>query len=259
MPERTPFIGGNWKMNTSRGRALELAADVARAAAEHAPGSHVHPQVAVYPPFVWLETIRSVVGSASLMLGAQDCSPHDNGAYTGDVSLEMLAECGVSTVLVGHSERRHGLKEPQEHIAAKLRAVLAAGMIGVLCIGETLQEREAGTTDTVNQAQLRSALDGIEMGDAAKLVIAYEPVWAIGTGKTASSADAQAAHEAIRGVLAAILGDDSARAIRVIYGGSMKPANAAELMAQPDVDGGLIGGASLKAEDFTAIVDAARA
>ena len=252
---RTPFIGGNWKMNTSRGQALELAADVARAAAENATG----PQVAVYPPFVWLETIRAVVGGVSLMLGAQDCSPEANGAFTGDVSLEMLAECGVSTVLVGHSERRHGLREPEDRIAAKLRAVLAAGMTGVLCIGETLDEREAGTTDAVNEAQLRSALDGAEIGDPGKLVVAYEPVWAIGTGKTASSADAQAAHEAIRGVLASILGDEAAQAIRIIYGGSMKPANAAELMAQPDVDGGLIGGASLKAEDFIAIVDAARA
>lgn len=241
-------------MNTSRGQALELAADVARAAAENASG----PQVAVYPPFVWLETIRSVVGSASLMLGAQDCSPHKNGAYTGDVSLEMLAECGVSTVLVGHSERRHGLREPEDRIAAKLRAVLDRGMTGVLCIGETLEERDAGTTDAVNEAQLRSALQGLNAASPDQLVIAYEPVWAIGTGKTASSADAQSAHTAIRSVIESILGDAHAQAIRIIYGGSMKPDSAAELMAQADIDGGLVGGASLKAEDFIAIVDAAR-
>ncbi len=252
---RTPFIGGNWKMNTTRGQALELAADVARAAAEKAVG----PQVAVYPPYVWLETIRATVGGVSLMLGAQDCSPEANGAFTGDVSLDMLTECGVSTVLVGHSERRHGLREPEERIAAKLKAVLGRSMTGVLCIGETLDERETGATDTVNEMQLRSALDGLKVRDPGKLVIAYEPVWAIGTGKTASSDDAQAAHAAIRTVLVSILGDAHAQAIRIIYGGSMKPANAAELMAQPDIDGGLIGGASLKAEDFTAIVDAARA
>lgn len=252
---RTPFIGGNWKMNTSRGQALELAADVARAAAESERG----PQVAVYPPFVWLETIRAVVGGVSLMLGAQDCSPEPNGAHTGDVSLEMLAECGVSTVLIGHSERRHGLHEPEARIAAKLRAVLTAQMTAVLCIGETLEEREAGKTDAVNEAQLRSAMDGLNIVRPDRLVIAYEPVWAIGTGKTASSADAQSAHEAIRRVLRSIVGVDASNAIRIIYGGSMKPSNAKELMAQPDVDGGLIGGASLKADDFIAIVDAARA
>ena len=256
---RTPFIGGNWKMNTSRGQALELAADVARAAAEDAAG----PQVAVYPPYVWLETIRAVVGGVSLMLGAQDCSPEPNGARTGDVSLEMLQECGVSTVLIGHSERRHGLHEPQERIAAKLAAVLGRAMTGVLCIGETLEERQAGKTDAVNEAQLRSALTGLAVSDPARLVVAYEPVWAIGTGLAASSDDAQAAHAAIRGVLGSIFGggpagEEAAGHIRIIYGGSMKPDNAAELMAKPDVDGGLVGGASLEAQDFIAIVDAAR-
>lgn len=251
---RTPFIGGNWKMNTSRGQALELAADVARAAAQSEGG----PQVAVYAPFVWLETIRAVVGGVSLMLGAQDCSPEPNGAHTGDVSLEMLAECGVSTVLVGHSERRHGLGEPEARIAAKLKAVLGAQMTAVLCIGETLEERQAGKTDAVNEAQLRSAMDGLSIVRPDRLVVAYEPVWAIGTGLAASSADAQAAHEAIRGVLRSIVGVDTASAMRIIYGGSMKPENAGELLAQPDVDGGLVGGASLKAEDFIAIVDAAR-
>lgn len=253
MANRTPFIGGNWKMNTSRGEALELAADVARAARSDGP------QVAIYPPFVWLETIRSSVGGSGVMLGAQDCSAHENGARTGDVSLAMLKECGVSTVLVGHSERRHGLQEPEDHIAAKLRAVLDAGMTAVLCIGETLEQREAGETDAVNEAQLRSALGDMHVVRNDHLVIAYEPVWAIGTGKTASASDAQAAHERIRSVLSEILGTDAAAAIRIIYGGSMKPENAAELMAQPDIDGGLIGGASLKAEDFLAIVDAARA
>ena len=253
MANRTPFIGGNWKMNTTRGEALELAADVARAA--NAAG----PQVAIYPPFVWLETIRSSVGGSGVLLGAQDCSAHGNGARTGDVSLAMLKECGVSTVLVGHSERRHGLKEPEGRIAAKLRAVLDAGMIGVLCIGETLEEREAGETDAVNEAQLRSALGDMHVVRNDHLVVAYEPVWAIGTGKTASAGDAQAAHERIRAVLSEILGSDAAAAIRIIYGGSMKPGNAAELMGQADIDGGLIGGASLKAEDFLAIVDAAKA
>ncbi|MEQ8912025.1 MAG: triose-phosphate isomerase [Pseudomonadales bacterium] len=254
--KRRTFIGGNWKMNTTRGQALELAADVGRAVS--GVGQR-EAQVAIYPPFVWLETIRSSVGATGLLLGAQDCSPEANGAHTGDVSLAMLTECGVSTVLVGHSERRHGLKEAEGRIAAKLRAVLDAGLTGVLCIGETLEEREAGKTDAVNEAQLRSALESTKIVRHDHLVVAYEPVWAIGTGKTASASDAQAAHENTRKVLDDLLGSDAATAIRIIYGGSMKPANAKELMAQPDVDGGLIGGASLKAEDFLAIVDAASA
>lgn len=253
MSTRRPFIGGNWKMNTTRGQALELAADVGRAVRDSGA------QVAIYPPFVWLETIRSSVGATGLLLGAQDCSPHGNGAFTGDVSLEMLKECGVSNVLIGHSERRHGLEEPEERIAAKLKAVLGAGLTAVLCIGETLKERDAGRTDEVNEAQLRSALAGTNIVRNDLLVIAYEPVWAIGTGKTASAADAQAAHERIRSVLGTVLGGNAASAIRVIYGGSMKPGNAEELMGQPDIDGGLIGGASLKADDFLAIVNAAKA
>ncbi len=250
--KRGPFIGGNWKMNTTRDGAAALAAAVADGL--HSDG----PQVAIYPPFVWLHATRPPKDSR-LLLGAQDCSPEKNGAHTGDVSLEMLEECGVSTVLVGHSERRHGLKEPEGRIAAKLRAVLGAGMIGVLCIGETLDEREAGETDQVNEKQLRSALEGTKIVRKDHLVVAYEPVWAIGTGKTASAGDAQAAHEKIRSVLDDLLGSDAATAIRIIYGGSMKPGNAEELMSQPDIDGGLIGGASLKAEDFLAIVDAASA
>ncbi|GIW74638.1 MAG: triosephosphate isomerase [Phycisphaerales bacterium] len=262
---RTCFIGGNWKMNTSRGQALELAADVARAA------RHSRCQVAIYPPFVWLETIRSSIGATGLLLGAQDCSPDPNGPHTGQISLEMLRECGVQTVLVGHSERRHGLGEPDALIARKLHAVLGAGMIAVLCIGETLEQRQAGQTDAINRAQLLSALaspdspadgsgeDPQASGsiDPARLVVAYEPVWAIGTGRSASSQDAQAAHAAIRAVLAERLGEPAASAIRIIYGGSMTPANAPELLAQPDVDGGLVGGASLKADQFLAIVEAA--
>ncbi len=251
MPERTPFIGGNWKMNTTGREAVELAANVAKGASDDGP------QVAIYPPFVWLDAVREPAGA--LMLGAQDCSPNKNGAHTGDISLEMLQECGVSTVLVGHSERRHGHKEPEARIAAKLRAVLDAGMTGVLCIGETLEQREAGKTDAVNEAQLRSVFGNTSIVRHDRLVIAYEPVWAIGTGKTASATDAQTAHERIRSVLDDLLGANAAKAIRIIYGGSMKPDNAAELMAQPDIDGGLIGGASLEADQFLAIVDAASA
>lgn len=239
-------------MNTTRDGAAALAAAVA-------DGLHTDgPQVAIYPPAIWLHATKPPKDSR-LLLGAQDCSPDKNGAHTGDISLEMLQECGVSTVLVGHSERRHGLKEPEARIAAKLRAVLDAGMTGVLCIGETLDEREAGKTDQINEEQLRSALENTSIVRHDRLVVAYEPVWAIGTGKTASAADAQAAHVRIRAVMDDLLGEDAATAIRIIYGGSMKPDNAKELMAQPDIDGGLIGGASLKAEDFLAIVDAASA
>lgn len=251
MPQRTPFIGGNWKMNTTAREAVELADAVARGVRAHGP------QVAVFPPFVWLDMVADAIRGSRLLLGAQDCSPSDNGAYTGDVSLAMLDEVGVSCVLVGHSERRHGLQETPERIAAKLHAVLGAGLTGVLCIGETLDQREAGQTDAVNESQLRSALDGLGDVHEDRLVVAYEPVWAIGTGKTASRDDAQAAHGAIRSVLAGVLGTDVAAAIRIIYGGSMKPENAAELLALPDIDGGLIGGASLKAKDFLAIAAAA--
>lgn len=252
MSSRTPFVGGNWKMNTDRAIAADLASGVATA---FAPMTGV--EAAVFPPFPYLAPVREALGTSGVLLGAQDAWPEPNGAFTGEVSIDMLKDCGVGVVLVGHSERRHVIGEDDGLINRKVRAVLAAGLRCILCIGETLDQREAGDTDAVNASQLKAGLAGVTAEQAADLTIAYEPVWAIGTGKTATPQDAQDAHKKARAVVAGILGGDAAAAMRIQYGGSMKPGNAAELLAQPDIDGGLIGGASLKAGDFADILRAA--
>ncbi|MCC7388388.1 MAG: triose-phosphate isomerase [Phycisphaerales bacterium] len=249
---RTPFVGGNWKMNTGPESGPALAREVAAGAAEH-PGC----EVAVFPPFPFLLAVGRALAGSAVKLGAQDCYFEPDGAFTGEVSLGMLKDCGVSVVLTGHSERRHVLGETDALINAKTRAVLAAGLECVLCIGEKLEQREAGQTDAVNERQLRAGLAGVSAEQMARVTIAYEPVWAIGTGKVATTADAQDAHAKCRGVLAAMFGSAVAQATRIQYGGSLKPGNAAELLAQPDIDGGLVGGASLKASDFVPIIAAA--
>lgn len=249
---RNPFVGGNWKMNTN----AESAHALIGAVTDRLKSSNA--ETAVYVPFVYLREVAGVIkgSGSSVRLGAQDFSEKPDGAMTGCVSLGMLKDCGVTSVLAGHSERRHIIGEDDALINAKTRAALEAGMQVVLCIGEQLEEREAGKTDGVNERQLRAGLNGVSKGELGNVVIAYEPVWAIGTGKTATPDDAQDAHAKIRGVLAAMYDQDAAVQMRILYGGSMKPSNAAELLAMPDIDGGLIGGASLKAEDFGAIVDA---
>ncbi|MEM1186345.1 MAG: triose-phosphate isomerase [Planctomycetota bacterium] len=249
---RRPFVGGNWKMNTDQAGAAELT----RSVVEGIAGDGC--EVAIFPPFPYLLTVGSILRerSSTLMLGAQDAYHQGNGAFTGEVSLDMLKDCGVSAVLIGHSERRHVIGETDDLIALKTRAIIEAEMHAVLCIGETLEQREAGETDAVNERQLKAALSEINAEQTNHLTVAYEPVWAIGTGKTATPADAQDAHAKVRAVLVGLFGDDAAASIRIQYGGSVKPANAAELFAQPDIDGGLIGGASLKAADFAAIVKA---
>ncbi len=253
MSERRIFVGGNWKMNTDQAGATELARGVVDGLAD--AGSV---DVAVFPPFPYLVTVASVLRErgGSVMLGAQDIYHQPDGAFTGEVSAAMLKDCGVQAVLVGHSERRHVIGETDELIALKTRAVLDAGLHCVLCVGEKEEERDAGQTDAVNERQIRSALAGLSAEQMGRVTIAYEPVWAIGTGKTATPADAQDAHANIRALLREMFGEATANAVRIQYGGSMKPANAAELLAQPDIDGGLIGGASLKAADFCAIVKA---
>jgi triosephosphate isomerase len=254
MPTRRPFIGGNWKMNTSRAGASELA----RAAIDGLVGLQ-GVDVAIFPPFPYLLTVASILrerGSA-IRLGAQDAYFEPDGAFTGEVSLAMLRDCGVSVVLAGHSERRHVLGESENVVAAKARAILAAGLDCILCIGEQLQEREEGRTDVVNEEQLRLGLREIPPEHVDRLTIAYEPVWAIGTGRTATPADAQDAQMKARRVLAELYGRDAAARIRIMYGGSVKASNARELFSQPEIDGGLIGGASLIATEFTAIVRAA--
>jgi triosephosphate isomerase len=219
--------------------------------------------VGVFPPFPYLLCVAEELkgrGSA-VFVGAQDFYPAGSGAFTGEVSLDMVIDCGCRAVLVGHSERRHIIMEPDDLINAKVRVALDAGSRGgltcILCIGETIAQREAGETDSVNERQLRSGLAGVDERRLERLVIAYEPVWAIGTGRTATPEDARGAHEGIRRVLESLYSGDVARATRVQYGGSVNAGNARELFTQPGVDGGLIGGASLKADEFCAIVAAA--
>lgn len=251
MTNRTPFVGGNWKMNTDAASAVALAKALAADLGDLPPA-----QIAVYPPFVYLREIRSALGDTPIALGAQDAYFEPDGAFTGEISLAMLKDCGVSSVLTGHSERRHVIGENDTIVNKKTRGVLGAGLQAVLCIGETLDQRESGKTDAINEHQTRAGLEGVSKDMLASVVIAYEPVWAIGTGKTATPEDAQDAHANIRELIANMYDQQAADGIRIIYGGSMKPANAAELMAMPDVDGGLIGGASLSPDDFLSIIRA---
>ena len=253
MPMRTPFVGGNWKMNASLASAAALTERLIGSLAD------LDIQAAIFPPFPYLLRIRGMLAQADapIALGAQDAYFQRDGAYTGEVSLAMLADCGVTHVLTGHSERRHVIGESDELVGKKTQAVLDAGLTCVLCIGETLGQREAGDTDAVNERQARAALAAVTPDHFERLIIAYEPVWAIGTGRTATPDDAQAAHASIRALVADMFDQPIADATRIIYGGSVNAKNAAELFAQPDIDGGLIGGASLDADNFTVICRAA--
>jgi triosephosphate isomerase (TIM) len=246
---RKKFIAGNWKMNTTKASAVELAKSIAKGA----PGSV---QVGIAPPFVYLDAVAGAIGGSSVLVGAQDVYFEKNGAFTGEISVEMLKDLGVKFVLIGHSERRHVFGESPALIGKKAHAVYAAGLTLVHCVGEKIEERDAGKTFQVVQAQLEELSSA--MSDPDHLVIAYEPVWAIGTGRNATDAQAQEAHAFIRTTMGKMWNKDFADRVRIQYGGSMKPQNAAGLLTQADVDGGLIGGASLKAEDFLAIVNAAK-
>lgn len=255
MADRKPFIGGNWKMNTNRTSAAELARAVVDGLM-HVDGV----DVAVFPPFPYLLLVRAVLRDrgSTVKLGAQDVYHMGDGAFTGEVSIAMLKDCGVQVVLCGHSERRQVIGERDELVNAKLRAVLEAGMEAILCIGETESERNNGHQDIVCARQLKTGLAEVPGDWIERLTIAYEPVWAIGTGKTATPQDAQEAHRHIREVLGKMYGPERAARVRIQYGGSLKPGNAADILAEPDIDGGLIGGASLNAGDFLAICKAAR-
>lgn len=254
MSHRKPFVGGNWKMHTNRAESAELARGVVDGLRDV-----TNVDVAVFPPYPFLLAVRAILRerSSSLRLGAQDVYHKPDGAYTGEVSTEMLKDCGVEVVLCGHSERRHVLGESDAVVNLKLRAVVDAGMEAVLCVGETLDERIAGHTDPVIQRQVRAGLADVTGDHVSHVTIAYEPVWAIGTGKTATPDDAQAVHANIRRLISGMYGQDTAERIRIMYGGSVKPSNAAELFQAPDVDGGLIGGSSLKVGEFVPIVRAA--
>ena len=245
---RVPFVAGNWKMNTDRASGPALA----RAVADAVPDGV---DVGIAPPLVYLSAIQEAIGDR-VLLGAQNayCEPH--GPYTGEVSVEMLRDVGCDFVIVGHSERRHIIGEDTELLARKASAVYNAGLILVHCVGELLEEREANRTFSVIEQQLAELSPKME--DPARLVVAYEPVWAIGTGVNATEDQAQEVHAYIRGELAEEWNPQFAQAVRIIYGGSVTPQNAAGLMGQPDVDGALVGGASLKLETFVPIMNAAR-
>src|SRR4051812_3911861 len=248
---RVPFVAGNWKMNTNRASAIELA----RGVAQGAPASGAV-QVGIAPPFVYLDAVGQALAGSKVMLGAQDCYCEKSGAFTGEISMDMLKDVGVQFCLTGHSERRHVLHESGELIARKASCIYAGGLTLIHCVGEKLEERDANQTFAVVQRQL-DELSAEKMTDPDRLVIAYEPVWAIGTGRNATDAQAQEVHAYIRSALAKKWNRDFADRVRIQYGGSMKPENARGLLNQPDVDGGLIGGAALKAETFLAIVNAA--
>ena len=252
MGSRKPYVGGNWKMNLHRAEAEDLA----KALVDSIGGAD-EADVAICPAFPYLDAVGKVIATSSIKLGAQDAYVEPNGAFTGEVSLSMLRDVGASVVLIGHSERRHVIGESDELVNAKTLAALDAGLEVILCVGEKLEQREAGKTINISAGQVCLGLAGVLAEQMDSVTIAYEPVWAIGTGKTATPADAQSAHKSIRQVLAAMYGETIAQATRIQYGGSVKPDNAAELFGRPDIDGFLVGGASLKAADFTAIVEAA--
>jgi triosephosphate isomerase len=246
---RRKFVCGNWKMHKTSSEARVLVKE-ARALAEPLAEQV---DVAVAPPFTALAAAAEALAGSRIQLAAQDAHWEAQGAFTGEVSALMLKELGVRHVIVGHSERRQFFGETDERVRKKTKAVLGTGLLPIVCVGETLAEREAGRTLEVVGRQVRGALDGLSAEDIGRLTLAYEPVWAIGTGKTATTAQAQEVHAAIRAILRE-LAAMAAEQVRIQYGGSVKPENAADLMSQPDVDGALVGGASLKAGDFTQIV-----
>ncbi len=253
MADRKPLLSGNWKMHHNH---LEAIAVLQRLSYALRDDDYNAVDVSVHPPFPDLRSLQVVIDADRLRiaLGAQNCHWEDKGAFTGEVSCSMLAKLDVRYVIVGHSERREYFGETDADVNRKATAVLAAGMTPILCVGETLQEREAGHAVAKVQGQVPAGLAGLSADQIGSMVIAYEPIWAIGTGRTATADDAQAMCATIRGSVAQVAGADAAARVRIQYGGSVKPANTAELMAQPDIDGALVGGASLDAEDFSRIV-----
>jgi len=245
---RTPIIAGNWKMNKTPAEAAALIEELKPLAAD------AKCTVVVCPTFVCLDSVKKALEGTNIHIGAQNCYAKDSGAYTGEVSAAMLQAMGIEYVILGHSERRQYFGETNESVNEKVKAALAHDLIPIICVGETLDEREAGVTETLLRHQTAAALSGLTAEQVADLVIAYEPVWAIGTGRTATADQADEAIGMIRDQVCKIFGAETAEKIRIQYGGSMKPGNAKELMAKPNIDGGLIGGAALVAKDFSAIV-----
>ena len=252
---RTLFIAGNWKMNPTTAEAAVALAEAVKVGV--GPAGDV--QVALFPPAIFLDQIDKVLDSSPIGLGGQDMHDKPDGAYTGSIAGEMLVDAGCTHVILGHSERRHGLGETSATVNAKLHAALKAQLYPIVCIGETLEEHKAHQAEQVVKTQLDGSLAEISAEQMGKIVLAYEPVWAIGTGETATPAQAQAIHKTIRTDLTTKFGEATANRVIIQYGGSVKPDNAQELLACPDIDGALVGGASLKAGDFLAIIKAGQA
>jgi triosephosphate isomerase len=249
---RRPLIAGNWKMNLTRDGAVALARSVTdRVNASSAA------EVALCPPFVYLDAVRAAVQGSAVSLGAQNMYHEPEGAYTGEISGRMLLDLGCSYVILGHSERRHILGETDEAVNRKVLAALASGLTPILCVGETLAEREAGRTQSVIHGQFAASLSGVTAEQMAGIVIAYEPVWAIGTGRNATPAQAEEVHADLRSLIESRYNARTAALVRIQYGGSVKPENARDLLSQPNIDGALVGGAALKADSFLGIVSAA--
>ena len=246
---RKPFIAGNWKMNTNSASAVSLAAGLAK---ELSDVNTV--DVAVCPPFVYLQSVAAALSASNIALGSQNVYFEEKGAFTGETSCAMLKDTSCAYAIIGHSERRHVMGETDAMINKKISAAISGGLLPIFCVGELLEDRQGGTTNEVVASQIKNGLEGICAESIQAVTVAYEPVWAIGTGLTATPDQAQEVHAMIRGLLADLYGNEIAQLIRIQYGGSAKPDNTAELMAQPDVDGLLVGGASLKVEDFAAMV-----
>jgi triosephosphate isomerase (TIM) len=246
---RIPLLVGNWKMHGTRPEAAALAGALAKSV-----GAITDREVLIAPPYTALDTAREAIAGTRILLGAQNVHGEDKGAFTGEVSAAMLLEVGCTHVIIGHSERRQYYGETDAGVNARLRGALRAGLIPIVCVGETLAEREAGTTMAVIERQIRRGFAGVDAGGGRRWVLAYEPVWAIGTGHTATPAQAQEVHLAVRKLVAQLVGQPVADSMRILYGGSVKPDNIDALMAQPDIDGALVGGASLDAVGFERIV-----
>lgn len=249
---RKKIIAGNWKMNVKPSETAALVKEVAEATKVF-----TNVEVVCCTPAIDIPAAVAAAAGTHVGIGAENAHWEEKGAFTGEISTGMLVDAGAKYVIIGHSERRQYFGETDETVNKRTRAVIAAGLTAIVCVGETLEEREAGKLVEVIERQMNVGLKDLSAADCAKLVIAYEPVWAIGTGKTATPDQAQEVHALIRATLAKLVGGAVADTVRIQYGGSMKPSNAAELLAKPDIDGGLIGGAALKAVDFAAIVGAA--
>ncbi|MBR3196192.1 MAG: triose-phosphate isomerase [Clostridia bacterium] len=245
---RKPIIAGNWKMNNTASAAEALINELKPLVADAAC------DVVVCVPFTDIAVAKKALEGSNIGLGAQNLHFEDKGAFTGEISAPMLVEAGVQYVIIGHSERRQYFAETDETVNKKMHKAISAGLIPIVCVGETLEQREEGVTETFVRGQVKAAYAGIAAEDVEKTVIAYEPIWAIGTGKTATSEQANEVIAFIRDEIAKIYDAETAAKLRIQYGGSMNPKNASELMAMPEIDGGLIGGASLKAEDFSKVV-----